>query len=173
MGRRPGWLRPAQAAAFLGLHRETLNRYVRDDLLRCYYTPGGHRRFARTDLERIHGKVYGGAGALEDASEEAQRAAATAREDCIRLAKRAVLDFAVEVGASEDPLGRQALAPHGRDVLVPGRQAVGGDSYTLASLQGIQQASECCRTAACCRTGNGANTKMCDRAGNELSIRVA
>ena len=115
--RRPGWVRPAQAAAFLGLHQMTLSRYVRDGLLRCYYTPGGHRRFAVGDLERLQGTVYGGSDALEDAGEEARRVAATARAERTSVARQVVLDFAAEIGAFEHPNGQQAFAKAWRRLL--------------------------------------------------------
>ena len=45
------WLTLGQAAAFLGAAQSTLRKWADNGRLPAFYTPGGHRRFRRTDLE--------------------------------------------------------------------------------------------------------------------------
>lgn len=44
-------LSPRQAAAILGVHTETLKKWVRDGKLPAFVTPGGWHRFRRSDLD--------------------------------------------------------------------------------------------------------------------------
>jgi excisionase family DNA binding protein len=56
-GARPGadygreWLTLGQAAAFLGAAQSTVRKWADAGRLPTFYTPGGHRRFRRADLE--------------------------------------------------------------------------------------------------------------------------
>lgn len=45
------WLTLGQAAAQLGVHPATLRRWSDEGEIRALVTPGGHRRFAQTDLD--------------------------------------------------------------------------------------------------------------------------
>jgi twitching motility two-component system response regulator PilH len=45
------WLTLGQAAAFLGAAQSTLRKWADAGRLPAFYTPGGHRRFRRSDLE--------------------------------------------------------------------------------------------------------------------------
>jgi len=45
------WLTLGQAAAFLGAAQSTVRKWADGGLLPAFYTPGGHRRFRRADLE--------------------------------------------------------------------------------------------------------------------------
>ena len=45
------WLTLGQAAAFLGAAQSTVRKWADSGRLPAFYTPGGHRRFRRTDLE--------------------------------------------------------------------------------------------------------------------------
>jgi hypothetical protein len=47
---RPAWLRPAQAAALLGVHPKTVGRYADEGIVRCMLTLRGHRRYWRDDI---------------------------------------------------------------------------------------------------------------------------
>jgi excisionase family DNA binding protein len=44
------WLSLAQASELLGVHPATLRRWADGDQIRCFRTPGGHRRFRASDL---------------------------------------------------------------------------------------------------------------------------
>ena len=45
------WLTLGQAAAFLGAAQSTVRKWADAGRLPAFYTPGGHRRFRRADLE--------------------------------------------------------------------------------------------------------------------------
>jgi len=47
----PNWLSLSQAAGILGIHPTTLRRWSDEGAIRCLRTPGGHRRFLRSDLD--------------------------------------------------------------------------------------------------------------------------
>ncbi|HSK15709.1 MAG TPA: response regulator [Gaiellaceae bacterium] len=47
------WLTLGQAAAYLGAAQSTVRKWADDGQLPAFYTPGGHRRFRRTDLDRF------------------------------------------------------------------------------------------------------------------------
>jgi excisionase family DNA binding protein len=58
------WLTLGQAAAFLGAAQSTVRKWADRKLLPAFYTPGGHRRFRRADLEAfLAGVPTGSAGA--------------------------------------------------------------------------------------------------------------
>lgn len=46
----PDMLTPAEAAAFLRVHSKTLARWEKAGKVRCVFTAGGHRRYAKEDL---------------------------------------------------------------------------------------------------------------------------
>ena len=48
-----GILALGAAASMLGVDRDTLRRWADAGRIRSFTTPGGHRRFARTDVERV------------------------------------------------------------------------------------------------------------------------
>jgi len=50
---QPEWLSLGPASRLLGVDPDTLRRWADVGRIRTYTTPGGHRRFARTDLSRL------------------------------------------------------------------------------------------------------------------------
>ena len=46
------WLSLSEASELLGVHFTTLRRWSDAGAVPCFRTPGGHRRFRKTDLER-------------------------------------------------------------------------------------------------------------------------
>lgn len=48
-----------EAARMLSVGATTIKRWVAEDRLKCVITPGGHRRFARAEIERYR-QVLGG-----------------------------------------------------------------------------------------------------------------
>jgi excisionase family DNA binding protein len=54
-GRTPGsdadWLTLGQAAKYLGVAQSTIRKWSDQNLVPAFYTPGGHRRFRRRDLD--------------------------------------------------------------------------------------------------------------------------
>lgn len=49
----PEWLRLSEAADYLGVHFTTIRRWSDAGQLPCMKTPGGRRRFQRSDLDRF------------------------------------------------------------------------------------------------------------------------
>ena len=47
----PDWLTLGQAAKFLGVAQSTIRKWSDVGKLPAFYTPGGHRRYRRTDLD--------------------------------------------------------------------------------------------------------------------------
>jgi excisionase family DNA binding protein len=47
----PDWLTLGQAARFLGVAQSTIRKWSDQGRVPAFYTPGGHRRYRRTDLE--------------------------------------------------------------------------------------------------------------------------
>jgi len=54
------WLTLGQAAAFLGAAQSTVRKWADGGRLPTFYTPGGHRRFRRSDLEAFLAGPRGG-----------------------------------------------------------------------------------------------------------------
>ncbi len=46
-------LSSSEAAAVLGVHPDTLVRWSDDGKVRCWRTPGGHRRWWKSDLTQL------------------------------------------------------------------------------------------------------------------------
>jgi excisionase family DNA binding protein len=57
------WLTLGQAAAFLGAAQSTVRKWADGGQLPAFYTPGGHRRFRRSDLEAFLAVPRGGQAA--------------------------------------------------------------------------------------------------------------
>ena len=55
------WFTLGQAAAFLGAAQSTVRKWADAGRLPAFYTPGGHRRFRRSDLEAFLAGPRGGA----------------------------------------------------------------------------------------------------------------
>ena len=49
--REPEWLTLGQAARFLGVAQSTIRKWSDQGRMPAFYTPGGHRRFRRADLD--------------------------------------------------------------------------------------------------------------------------
>ena len=54
------WLTLGQAAKYLGVAQSTIRKWSDGGRLPAFYTPGGHRRFRRGDLDRFLGSSRGG-----------------------------------------------------------------------------------------------------------------
>ena len=57
------WLTLGQAAKFLGVAQSTIRKWSDQGRLPAFYTPGGHRRYRRRDLDAFVAGSGGGAGA--------------------------------------------------------------------------------------------------------------
>jgi excisionase family DNA binding protein len=52
-GSEPDWLTLGQAAKFLGVAQSTIRKWSDQGRVPAFYTPGGHRRYRRRDLEQF------------------------------------------------------------------------------------------------------------------------
>ena len=52
-GGQPDWLTLGQAAQFLGVAQSTIRKWSDVGRVPAFYTPGGHRRYRRDDLDRF------------------------------------------------------------------------------------------------------------------------
>ena len=49
----PDWLTLGQAAKYLGMAQSTIRKWSDSGRLPAFYTPGGHRRYRRSDLDNF------------------------------------------------------------------------------------------------------------------------
>ena len=49
----PDWLTLGQAAKYLGMAQSTIRKWSDSGRLPAFYTPGGHRRYRRSDLDQF------------------------------------------------------------------------------------------------------------------------
>ena len=61
----PDWLTLGQAAKYLGVAQSTIRKWSDQGRVPAFYTPGGHRRYRRTDLDKF--LESSGPGAREQA----------------------------------------------------------------------------------------------------------
>lgn len=52
-GEQTRWVNLARACAILGVNESTVRRWADAGQIRCFRTPGGHRRFAENDLQAM------------------------------------------------------------------------------------------------------------------------
>jgi excisionase family DNA binding protein len=55
----PEWLTLGEAAKYLGVAQSTIRKWSDSGRLPAFYTPGGHRRFRRSDLDSFLGSSRG------------------------------------------------------------------------------------------------------------------
>ena len=53
VGQEPEWLTLGQAAKYLGVAQSTIRKWSDVGRVPAFYTPGGHRRYRRADLDRF------------------------------------------------------------------------------------------------------------------------
>jgi excisionase family DNA binding protein len=61
-GGGPDWLTLGQAARYLGVAQSTIRKWSDGGRLPAFYTPGGHRRFRKSDLDAFLSGSRGAAG---------------------------------------------------------------------------------------------------------------
>jgi two-component system cell cycle sensor histidine kinase/response regulator CckA len=52
-GNEPDWLTLGQAAKYLGVAQSTIRKWSDQGRVPAFYTPGGHRRYRRADLDKF------------------------------------------------------------------------------------------------------------------------
>jgi excisionase family DNA binding protein len=111
------WLTLGQAAAFLGAAQSTVRKWADRKLLPAFYTPGGHRRFRRDDLEAF---LAGGPSPSQGAPTAAARVLVVDDDAGLRDFIRANLEadgYAVREAASADE-GLAALDEEPPDLIL-------------------------------------------------------
>jgi excisionase family DNA binding protein len=56
----PEYLTPGEVARMLHVSPKTVNRWAHEGRIACIVTLGGHRRFQRTEVERIAAQMTSG-----------------------------------------------------------------------------------------------------------------
>ncbi len=79
------WLTLKEASAMLGVHPATLRTWADDGHIRIFRTPGGHRRFLRSDIEAMIAPAGAGTPPALIGDHLASTAVARARQDLSRL----------------------------------------------------------------------------------------
>jgi excisionase family DNA binding protein len=111
------WLTLGQAAAFLGAAQSTVRKWADRKLLPAFYTPGGHRRFRRADLEAF---LAGGPTASQGGQTAAARVLVVDDDAGLRDFIRANLEadgYAVREAGSADE-GLAALDEEPPDLIL-------------------------------------------------------
>ncbi len=102
------FLSSAEAASYLGVGPTSIKRWTDEGLLPCERTAGGHRRFRRSDLERLRTPPHG--QWLDDLLGPAN----TPKLEAHLFTRRAELGdwwrVAIELGAAIDEIGRRWAA---------------------------------------------------------------
>ena len=65
LGPEPDWLTLGQAAKYLGVAQSTIRKWSDQRRLPAFYTPGGHRRYRRGDLDAFLERSGAGARSTE------------------------------------------------------------------------------------------------------------
>jgi two-component system alkaline phosphatase synthesis response regulator PhoP len=65
-GAQPEWLTLGQAAKYLGVAQSTMRKWSDVGRVSAFYTPGGHRRYRRSDLDQFLDRSGRGGGAASE-----------------------------------------------------------------------------------------------------------
>lgn len=135
------WLTLKEASAILGVHPATLRTWADDGHVRIFRTPGGHRRFLRSDIEAMTAPAAGGREMVRVDDRLATAAVAHARQDLSRL------DASSETWFSAfDESERETWRESGRRLIGlaiqyvarrQGRQAMVDEARNIGSMYGI------------------------------------
>src|ERR687898_892 len=93
---QPEWLTLGQAAKYLGVAQSTMRKWSDLGRVSAFYTPGGHRRYRRSDLDQFLHRSGPGAGV-------ASTPASTSRPRDTRCARPAALTRGWRPWASAPP----------------------------------------------------------------------
>jgi excisionase family DNA binding protein len=139
------YLSLSAASRLLGVHSTTLRRWADSGAIPVYVTPGGHRRFARSDIEYLAARQPLSTRALSSAW--ASRALATTRSGLTAPGARNT--WLARIGEAERDawrsVGRQLLgvvlhyinSPHDNEDLLVEARRIGAHYATLARGAGM------------------------------------
>lgn len=140
---QPEWLSLGDASRALGVNSSTLRRWADARLVRTFRTPGGHRRFSASDLDRLMGAGVDPAQELDDEAvarirERLQRDAGSERSWFDRLTPEARRDLA-DLGRRMVHLLEGYVAPEAEDPPALEREAaeIGGRYAELLHLANV------------------------------------
>src|SRR5688500_17954975 len=115
---QPEWLTLGQAAKYLGVAQSTMRKWSDLGRVSAFYTPGGHRRYRRTDLDRFLDRS--GPGSPAGASSEGPLVLIVDDDERLREYVRVNLEqegYEVrEAGSAEE--GLTALGERSPDLIV-------------------------------------------------------
>src|ERR671932_340302 len=121
-GAEPEWLTLGQAAKYLGVAQSTIRKWSDQGRVPAFYTPGGHRRYRRADLDQFLDRS--GPGAKE---RQGPLILLVDDDERVRELVRVNLEFegysVREAGSAEDGLAAVEDAPPDLillDVMMPG-----------------------------------------------------
>src|SRR6266581_1359965 len=113
----PDWLTLGRAAKYLGMAQSTIRKWSDDGRLRAFYTPGGHRRYRRVDLDNF---LEQGASSVSRRGEGQRLILIVDDDDRLREFVRVNLEmegYAVREASSADE-GLKALEDESPDLIL-------------------------------------------------------
>ena len=113
----PDWLTLGQAAKYLGMAQSTIRKWSDSGRLPAFYTPGGHRRYRRNDLDQF---LERGGAAAPRRSEGRRRILIVDDDDRLRECVRVNLEmegYSVREAASAEE-GLSALDDEPPDLIL-------------------------------------------------------
>lgn len=142
----PGWLSLTEAAKRLGVHPTTLRRWADTGNISVMLTPGGHRRFASSDIEKFEEQRHG-LRVLSGIEQiwAAQAIARTRRELQVVPSKDWLQAFGEEEREHKRQLGRRLMGvilqyvslAEGGEVLLEEARAIGREHADNAIQLGL------------------------------------
>ena len=162
-GREPDWLTLGQAAKYLGVAQSTIRKWSDQGRVPAFYTPGGHRRYRRGDLdtflersgparEAAAGRPCSSSTTTRACASRARRVSssrgtpsarpASADEDCPRSSR----------AAGPDP-ARRDDAPDGRVGDAPPRPGAARRWRSPSSCSAVRHESAAARPVSAARSG--------------------
>jgi diguanylate cyclase (GGDEF)-like protein/excisionase family DNA binding protein len=162
-----GWLRLGDAAAELGVSLNTLRRWSDAGRLKCYRSPGGHRRYRRADIEALLRAETTPAGHDPGAPQPAGVPAVDLRTSLLTLAGVAAEGADVglcRISGAEQGEEPRVLAAIGRGREEPRQDGSGPEAATPAACKVL-------RTGQRLVIGDLTTTSLLERADAEVSRR--
>jgi diguanylate cyclase (GGDEF)-like protein/excisionase family DNA binding protein len=161
-----GWLRLSEAAAELGVSLNTLRRWSDSGRLTCYRSPGGHRRYRRTDVEALLRAENGAVASARQASARQP----TGDPDAERASLLTLARVAAEgVGVSECRLSLAQEDGRFRMLTARSRTAGGGTPFEDESIgEALPTVKEVLRTGRRVLIADLASTNLLERSDAEM-----
>ena len=138
--REPDWLTLGQAAKYLGVAQSTIRKWSDQGRVPAFYTPGGHRRYRRADLDRFLERSGPGARRAGAARPSSSSTTTTAMREYVRASLELEGYYVREAGNAEEGLaaleGEQQPQLILLDVMMPRRRRL-GDAPRIQERHGV------------------------------------